>query len=50
MCKYEPMVEILVPGENEVTYVHLTPEKVAKVVEQHLVNGKVCSEFLIQEA
>ncbi|MGI6594790.1 MAG: (2Fe-2S) ferredoxin domain-containing protein [Christensenellales bacterium] len=50
MCKYEPMVEILVPGENEVTYVHLTPDKVAKIVEQHLVNGKVCSEFLIQEA
>ena len=41
MCQYEPMVEVLVPGQEKVTYVKMTPEKVARVVVDHLVNGNV---------
>lgn len=50
MCKLEPMVEVYVPGEEKVTYVYLTPDRAKIVMEKHILNGKVCSEFLIQEA
>ena len=44
-CRLEPIVEVY-DGEGEkVTYVHMTPEKVTKVVEQHLTSGKVVDEF-----
>lgn len=50
MCKLEPMVEIFVPGEEKVTYVYITPDKVKKIMDQHIGKGIICSEFLIQEA
>ena len=50
ICKYEPVVEVYVPGEEKVTYVKMTPEKVAKVVADHLVNGQVVTEYTIGAA
>ena len=50
ICQYEPVVEVLVPGEEKVTYVKMTPEKAAKVVSDHLVNGKVVTEYTIGAA
>ena len=29
------------------TYVHMTPEKVARVVNDHIVNGNVVTEYTI---
>ena len=50
VCRLEPIVEIMVPGEEKVTYVKMTPEKVAKVVAEHLVNNRVVKEYTIGEA
>lgn len=50
ICKFEPVVEVYVPGEEKVTYVHMTPEKAAKVVTDHLVNGQVVTEYTIGAA
>lgn len=47
ICQYEPVVEILVPGEEKVTYVKMTAEKAVKVVNDHLVNRNVVSEYTI---
>ncbi len=41
ICEYEPIVEVYRPGEEKVTYVKMTPEKVAKIVVEHIVNGNV---------
>ncbi|MDR2091067.1 MAG: (2Fe-2S) ferredoxin domain-containing protein [Clostridiales bacterium] len=49
MCKLEPMVEVFVPGKEKVTYVKITPEKVKKIVADHIVNGKIVSEYVITE-
>ena len=43
----EPVVEVYMPGEEKVTYVHMTPDKVPAVVEQHLVNHTVVAEYTI---
>lgn len=47
ICQYEPVVEITVPGQDKVTYVKMTAEKVARVVSDHIVNGNVVTEYTI---
>ena len=47
MCRLEPMVEVYVKGQEKVTYVHMDPDKVARVVGEHIVNGKPVDEFTI---
>ena len=47
VCRLEPMVEVYMPDEEKVTYVNMTPEKVKRVVSEHLVNGQVVKEFTI---
>ncbi len=50
MCRLEPMVDVLVPGHEKVTYVKLTPEMVPQIVVEHLVNGNPVMEFAIGAA
>ena len=50
ICKLEPVVEIVAPGQEKVTYVKMTAEKVARVVTEHLVNGQVVAEYTIGAA
>lgn len=47
ICQYEPVVEVFEPGKEKVTYVKMTPEKAAKVVADHIVNGNVVTEYTI---
>ena len=47
MCQFEPIVEVLVPGKEKVTYGKVTPEKVAKIVADHLVNGNPVAEYTV---
>ena len=47
ICQYEPVVEVFVPGEEKVTYVKMTAEKAARVVEEHIVGGNVVKEYTI---
>ena len=50
ICQYEPVVEITCPGQEKVTYVKMTPEKVARVVSEHLVGGHPVTEYTIGAA
>ena len=47
MCAKEPMVEVITPGQEKVTYVHMTPEKAVRVVNDHLVNNNIVTEYTI---
>ena len=47
MCQYEPIVEVLEPGKEKVTYVNMTAEKATKVVVEHIVNGKPVAEYTV---
>ncbi len=47
ICEYEPVVEVFEAGKDKVTYVKMTEEKVKKVIEEHLKNGKVVAEYTI---
>ena len=47
ICQYEPVVEVFEPGKEKVTYVKMSPEKVARIVSDHLVNGQPVAEYTI---
>lgn len=50
MCRLEPIVEVYMPGEEKVTYVKMTADKVARVVTEHIINKNVVSEYTIGAA
>ena len=47
ICQYEPVVEVFEAGKEKVTYVKMTTDKVARIVEQHLIGGKPVAEYTI---
>ena len=50
VCKLEPIMEVLKPGEEKVTYVQMTPEKVARIFAEHIVNNQIVAEYTIGAA
>ncbi|MEG6614106.1 (2Fe-2S) ferredoxin domain-containing protein [Pseudoclostridium thermosuccinogenes] len=50
VCRLEPIVEVINPDGEKVTYVKMTPEKAARIVAEHIVNGRVCTEYTIGAA
>lgn len=49
MCRYEPIVEVMEPGKEKVTYIKVDPEKAKEIVEKHLIGGKIVTEYTIQD-
>ncbi len=47
ICQFEPVVEVFEAGKDKITYVKMTAEKVARVVEEHLIGGKPVAEYTI---
>lgn len=50
VCRLEPIFEVIEPDGSKVTYVKMTPEKAARVVAEHIVNGRVCVDYTIGAA
>ena len=50
ICQFEPVVEIFEAGKEKVTYVKMTPDKVKRVVAEHLKNGNIVAEYTIGNA
>ena len=49
ICQYEPVVEIYEADKEKVSYVKMTPEKAAEVVEKHLKGGKVVADYVMNK-
>jgi NADP-reducing hydrogenase subunit HndB len=49
LCQYEPIIEVLEPGKEKVTYVKMTPEKALEVLDQHVIRGQVIKKYTIAE-
>ena len=50
MCRLEPMLDVLVPGKEKVTYVNLNANMVPRIVTEHIVNGNPVMEYTIGAA
>lgn len=47
LCKMEPIVEVIKPGEEKVTYVKMDAEKARRMINEHVVGGKVVDEYTL---
>ncbi|MFR4439340.1 MAG: (2Fe-2S) ferredoxin domain-containing protein [Hungatella sp.] len=50
LCQYEPILEVIEPGKEKITYIKMTPEKAAEVVERHLIGGHVVEAYTLNSA
>ena len=50
MCRLEPMVDVILPGKDKVTYVHVKPDMVPRIVAEHIVNERPVQEYTIGAA
>lgn len=50
LCQFEPIVEILEPGKDKVTYVNMTPEKAEEVYKEHMIGGHILSNYTLAAA
>ena len=49
LCQYEPIVEVLEPGKEKVTYIKINMNKALEVLKQHLVRGHVLGKYTLNE-
>jgi len=49
LCQYEPIVEVMEPGKDKITYVKMTPEKALEVLDQHIIRGQIVKKYTISE-
>jgi NADP-reducing hydrogenase subunit HndB len=47
MCYNEPLVDIEQAGKPRVTYGNVTADRVPRIIEEHLKNGRVVEEWVV---
>lgn len=47
LCKFEPLIDVIKPGQPKVTYVNLDAEKARQIVAKHIVNNQIIEEWVI---
>ena len=47
LCSHEPMATVEMQNEAPVKYVKLTAEKVEKIFQEHVIDGKVVQEYAL---
>ena len=50
VCRLEPMADVIIPGQEKVTYVNLNPDMVPRIVTEHIVNGNPVLAYTIGAA
>jgi NADP-reducing hydrogenase subunit HndB len=47
LCSREPMATVELKDETPVKYVDLTPEKIRKILDEHIIGGKIVEEYAL---
>ncbi len=47
MCQKEPLMDIVRPGEDRVTYGPVYPVDVPRIIAEHLVNGNIVEDLVV---
>ena len=50
MCRLEPMLDVIMAGKEKVPFVTVNPDMVARIVAEHIVNGRPVQEYTIGAA
>ena len=48
-CDFEPVVEVDVPGCDNVLYKNVNVDIAKRILDEHVLGGKVVSEYVIKE-
>lgn len=48
LCKYEPIVDVIVGDSPGVTYGRVTPEVVQRIVQEDILNHRIVEEFVVE--
>ena len=48
LCEAEPIVEVEITDEPKVRYGHVTPERAQQIMREHVMDGEVVEELVIQ--
>lgn len=46
-CVQEPIVDVYVGKNEKVTYVKVSPDKVKRIISEHIVGGKPIAEYTV---
>lgn len=47
LCSKEPMATVELKGEAPVKYIELTPEKIRRILLEHVLGGKIVKEYVL---
>ena len=47
MCAFEPLVDVEQAGGSRITYGNMHPEKVPRLIEEHLIQGRVVDDWVV---
>ncbi len=47
LCSKEPMATVELKDEAPVKYIDLTPEKISKILSEHVIGGKIVKEYAL---
>ena len=47
LCSKEPMATVELKGEAPVKYIELTPEKIRKILAEHVLDGKIVKGYAL---
>jgi NADP-reducing hydrogenase subunit HndB len=46
-CAQEPLIDVFVGDKEKVTYVKVSPEKVKRIIAEHIIDGKPVKEYTV---
>lgn len=45
---FEPIVQVVLPGQEKVTYGKVTPDIACRIVQEHILNGQIVKAYKIE--
>jgi NADP-reducing hydrogenase subunit HndB len=45
---YEPIVQVILPGEDKVTYGKVNPKMARQIIEDHVLGGNIVKDYQIE--
>ena len=50
MCQREPLLDVIIPGKERITYGNVSNEDVQRIIAEHVVNGRIVQDLAIGRA
>lgn len=45
---FEPIVQVILPGQDKVTYGKINPEMARKIMKEHVLGGEIVKEYQVE--